>query len=92
MTGLALAIGGGVATLFTHGAPAQGAGKKGPQTIILTDANYRQVRDTVHPTAAELAWQTIPWRSTVWDGIVEGQASDKPILIWMLNGHPLACT
>ena len=71
---------------------AEGPGAKGPKTVNLTDANYTKLRDLVRPNATELAWQKISWRASVWDGIVEGQQSDKPILIWMLNGHPLACT
>jgi hypothetical protein len=71
---------------------AGGAKKKGPKTVHLSDTSYTKLRDQVRPNATELAWQKIPWRPSVWDGIVEGQTSDKPILIWMLNGHPLACT
>ena len=74
------------------GVVAQGAEKTGPKTVDLTDANYAKLRDIVHPTAADLAWKKIPWTPTVWDGIVEGQKSDKPILMWIMNGHPLACT
>ena len=93
-TGVLLVLG-AVSTgagLVTHEAFAVGAEKKGPKTVILTDANYTELRDQVHPTADELAWQKIPWRASVWDGIVEGQKSDRPILLWILNGHPLACT
>jgi hypothetical protein len=71
---------------------AGGSEKKGPKTVHLTDTSYTKLRNQVRPNATELAWQKISWRSSVWDGIVEGQKSDRPILIWMLNGHPLACT
>ena len=74
------------------GVVAQAAERKGPKTVDLTEANYATLHELVHPTAAELAWKKIPWIPTVWDGIVEGQTSDKPILMWILNGHPLACT
>ncbi len=66
--------------------------EKGPKTVDLTDANYTKLREQVYPTAAQLAWKKIPWIPTVWGGIVEGQKSDKPILMWIMNGHPLACT
>jgi hypothetical protein len=89
---LALGVVGTGAGLRTREAFAQGAGEKGPKTVDLTDANYTKLRDYVHPTADELAWRKIPWVPSVWDGIVEGQKSDRPILMWILNGHPLGCT
>ncbi len=92
LVGLALGVAGTGAAPGIHNAPAQGADKRGPQTVALTEANYKKLRDQVLPTAAQLAWQKVPWRPTVWDGIVEGQASDRPILMWIMNGHPLACT
>lgn len=74
------------------GIVALGAEKKGPTTVNLTDASYTKLREQVHPKAADLRWKKIPWAPAVWDGIVEGQKSDRPILMWIMNGHPLACT
>jgi hypothetical protein len=89
---LALGVVSTGAGLSTNKAPAEGGENERPKTASLTDASYAALRDQVRPNASELAWQKIPWRASVWDGIVEGQQKDKPILIWMLNGHPLACT
>jgi hypothetical protein len=58
----------------------------------LTDRTYDQWRDHVRPKAKELCFCTVPWRSTFWDAVVEAQKQDKPILLWAMNGHPLACT
>ena len=58
----------------------------------LTRENLAQWRDTIRPTAAEVRWQEIPWRPTFWEGVVEAQRKEAPILIWAMNGHPLACT
>jgi hypothetical protein len=74
------------------GVVAQGADQQGPKTVRLTDANYAKLFEQVHPTAAELGWKTVSWIPAVWDGIVEGQKSDRPILMWIMNGHPLGCT
>jgi hypothetical protein len=74
------------------GVVAQGADTRGPKTVNLTDANYAELRGQVYPAGADLAWRKIPWIPSVWDGIVEGQRSDRPILMWIMNGHPLACT
>ncbi len=59
---------------------------------VLTTENAAAVRDRVLPTAAEGAWQRIPWRTSLWAAAVEAQEKDRPILLWAMNGHPLACT
>ncbi len=58
----------------------------------LTEETYAKLRDHVLPSADELRWTAIDWRASFWDAVVEGQKSDKPILLWAMNGHPLACT
>jgi hypothetical protein len=52
---------------------------------------YEKIRDHVVPAKDELKWLDIGWRPSVWDALVEAQKDDKPILIWAMNGHPLAC-
>ena len=48
--------------------------------------------DHIRPTAEELRWQQIPWHSTFYSAVCEAQRAGKPILLWAMNGHPLACT
>jgi hypothetical protein len=57
-----------------------------------TDENFAHWRTFIRPTAAEVRWQEIQWRPTFWEGVVDAQKADKPILMWAMNGHPLACT
>lgn len=58
----------------------------------LTEDTYAKIRDGVLPSAEELRWTAIDWRASFWDAVVEGQKTDKPVLLWAMNGHPLACT
>ncbi|KAF0246804.1 MAG: hypothetical protein FD180_334 [Planctomycetota bacterium] len=58
----------------------------------LTDSSYAAIRDHVLPSADELRWTAVDWRASFWDAVVEAQKADKPILLWAMNGHPLACT
>jgi len=44
------------------------------------------------PTAAESAWESIPWLPTFADGMRTAQLQNKPLLVWVMNGHPLGCT
>jgi len=54
----------------------------------LTWTTYEKVRALVDATPAELAWQTVEWRSGFWNGLVEAQAKDKPIFYWVYDGDP----
>ena len=58
----------------------------------LTDANYVKWRDHVLPRNWELSYRKIPWRTSFWDAVIEVQATDKPIFLWSMNGHPLCNT
>jgi hypothetical protein len=61
-------------------------------SIQLTDETFQRWFDYVRPKKEELAYQAIRWRPTLWEGVVEAQQEEKPILLWAMNGHPLACT
>jgi hypothetical protein len=58
----------------------------------LTDKNYEAVKTQVLPKPAQTKWTNIPWRPTYWEGVVEAQKADRPVLLWAMNGHALACT
>lgn len=62
------------------------------QAIQLDESNYGAWRDHVLPKSAELDWQQIPWLSTFKDGLLAANESQKPLLLWTMNGHPLGCT
>ena len=59
---------------------------------VLDGATFAQHWRHVVPTADELAWRAIPWLGTLAEAVVQAHAQDKPILLWAMNGHPLACT
>jgi hypothetical protein len=58
----------------------------------LNDQTYTQWKDHIRAKPKELSWEEVPWRTTFWDAVVEAQQRDMPILVWAMNGHPLACT
>tara|TARA_Y100000588_G_scaffold322509_2_gene354644 strand:+ start:93672 stop:93827 length:156 start_codon:yes stop_codon:yes gene_type:complete len=49
-------------------------------------------RDYIKPSKKELAWNIIPWRSSFFEGINHAKTEEKPLLLWVMNGHPLGCT
>lgn len=59
---------------------------------IPSDENFQKWFDYIRPNKQELGYRAINWRPTLWEGVVEAYQADKPILLWAMNGHPLACT
>lgn len=60
--------------------------------VELNDNNLAQWRDRIRPKTEEVCYKTVDWLPTFWDGVIRAQKEDKPILLWAMNGHPLACT
>ncbi len=63
-----------------------------PATLELTDDTFAVWKQLIEPRPEELAWRTIPWRSNLQTGLVDAAAAGKPVLLWLMNGHPLGCT
>ena len=58
----------------------------------LSDRTFATLRAQILPRPDELLWRGIPWREALWPAVAEASAAGKPILLWAMNGHPLACT
>ncbi|HSI74174.1 MAG TPA: hypothetical protein VK934_13440 [Fimbriimonas sp.] len=56
------------------------------------EANFAQWRDFLRPKQSELSFEESKWKPSLWEAVVESQQTGKPILLWAMNGHPLACT
>ena len=69
--------------------PAQ---EKISRSLNLTDGSYADIRKTILVRPPEQQWEKIPWRPNLAEAIAEGREMDKPILLWMMNGHPCGMT
>lgn len=58
----------------------------------LNAENWTKWRDFIRPKAEEMRWQSIPWQTSLMAAVEEARKTNKPILLWAMNGHPLACT
>jgi hypothetical protein len=58
----------------------------------LTEQNLTDWKEYILPEPEELGWQEIPWRASFGTAVDESLRTEKPLLLWMMNGHPLACT
>ena len=59
---------------------------------LLNDSNWIAWRDHILPAEADVAWERIPWIPALGEGVRRANAEDRPVLVWVMNGHPLACT
>ena len=46
----------------------------------------------IRPSEDDLAFARIDWAPTFTDGLRRADAEEKPLLLWLMNGHPLGCT
>ena len=63
-----------------------------PADPVLTEKNLAAMRETILPKPAEEKWRAIPWRTSYWTAVLDGNKAGRPVLLWTMNGHPLACT
>src|SRR5262245_16477001 len=58
----------------------------------LADAAFARDLAAIVPKKDELDWRAIPWQSELRAALVEASRVQKPVLLWAMNGHPLAQT
>jgi hypothetical protein len=62
-----------------------------PATEPLTPEQFKQLQTVIKPAATEDKWAQIPWLTDLWEARQQAAAAGKPILVWEMDGHPLAC-
>lgn len=84
---------GGIVTALVLAASAGPGGAQGPplQMPRLT-AEFAKLPDQVLPNPSERSYRKIRWRTSVLQGIIDAQRTDRPVMIVLMNGHPLGCT
>ena len=80
------------AALLLAASIGQGADRDQPLQTPRLPAEYAKRRDQVLPDPSERSYRKIPWRASVLRGIVDAQKNDRPVMIVLMNGHPLGCT
>ena len=58
----------------------------------LTEESFERIRKALLEKPGAERWQEIPWRPDLNVAIEEARDADKPILLWMMNGHPCGMT
>jgi hypothetical protein len=59
---------------------------------FLDDENFAVWRERIQTQDEDLAWEQLPWLTTYHEGLERAAVEGKPLLLWVMNGHPLGCT
>ena len=58
----------------------------------LTEKTYPAILKALQKLPVETHWKEIPWRPSFTEAIEVARREDKPILLWIMNGHPCGMT
>ena len=58
----------------------------------LTEQSYARLKKSLQLSTLESTWREIPWRPDLGTAILEARQAKKPILLWVMNGHPCGMT
>ena len=58
----------------------------------LTEKTYPAILRNLKTLPVDTHWDEIPWRPNFTEAILEARKKDKPILLWIMNGHPCGMT
>lgn len=56
----------------------------------ISKEKYNELKTILTPDKNE-TWKTIPWKLFVLEAQKSAVKQQKPIFIWAMDGHPLAC-
>ena len=62
------------------------------RSVELKQATYSMIREAILLKPSEVEWEQIPWQPNLGEAIREARRQDRPILLWMMNGHPAGMT
>lgn len=74
------------------GSTGTAAGGFPSREVGLRDTDLDRWRELISPTADELAFERIAWSPSLSVGFERASVEQKPLLLWMMNGHPLGRT
>src|ERR1041384_8140563 len=55
----------------------------------LDEKTYKKWSEFIRPSADDLRWKKIPWRTDLVAAAAEAKALNRPILLWSDQGNPL---
>ena len=62
------------------------------QVPKLSQDNFAEWLQYITQPASADGYARVGFHTTLWEAVVRANLEDKPILLWAMNGHPMACT
>lgn len=87
----------GVAGTLPAPAPAgtcqlRGVAVPGFSVEKLAATQFAALHAAVTPRGEAERWKEIPWEADLWAAKQRAAREGKPLLMWVMDGHPLGCT
>ena len=60
--------------------------------LELRRSDLAEWRAHLLPGEVDMRFARIPWEPTFLDGVRRASELERPLLLWLMNGHPLGCT
>jgi hypothetical protein len=61
-------------------------------TKLLDAARFRALHAAVAPRGEAERWADIPWEADLGAARQKAARDRKPLVLWLMDGHPLGCT
>ncbi len=68
------------------------AAQSGLPPLRIDASTFEAWLERITPVPRDLYYQQIPWRLRLSEGVDDAARLDKPILLWLMDGHPLGPT
>lgn len=46
----------------------------------------------IKPHEGEVSFEQIPWLESLWEGRLRAASEGKPVVAFLMSGHPMGCT
>ena len=70
----------------------EGTPVPGVETAAIPAEQFQALHSKMAPRGEQERWATIPWATDLRAAREKSAREGKPILMWMMDGHPLGCT
>ena len=64
----------------------------GFEAKTLPSEQFTKIHAAVAPSGENERWMEIPWASDLQEARQKAVQEKKPLLMWIMDGHPLGCT